>query len=236
MTQNITKSNPNIDQLSSIEIWLKAEYEETGEGFCGNWDVIENAFQKQRMLVLVEDSIPVAFLTYRMEELIVRLDIMEVHPSYRKKGLGRILFNDFTKVAIQSGALAIDLFCSPEESQEFWESVGFELYPEMPHIRTKIWMYKPLVETATIVEFELEREVLELQQTSSAGTNTLTWLVEREEGTDVLIQPIIFPVDDNWNICWRKGRTIFFNGSIRDFKESNISYGDFLIIRELKMH
>jgi GNAT superfamily N-acetyltransferase len=232
--QVTTIDNPNQDQLTSIKSWLREEYEEKEAGFYGNWEAIEKAFENNRMVILAKDSEPVAFLTYRFEELTARIEIMEVHPNYRKKGYGRILFNDFIKIARESKAIVIDLYCSPEESQEFWESVGFELYPEMPHNRTKIWMYKPLVKTATVVEVSFDEEVLELSYSNSDGINTPTWLVERHEVTDLLTKPIIFPVDDNWNICWRKGRTIFFNGSIIDFKESSISYGDFLIVRELK--
>jgi GNAT superfamily N-acetyltransferase len=232
-TQFITINNPSNDHLSIIEVWLKDEYEKTGEGFYGNWELIEKAYHNQQLLVLVVDSTPVAFLTYRIEELTARIDILEVAPRFRKNGYGRIIMNDFMKNTHESGVLAVDLFCASEESLEFWESVGFEKFPEMPHEKSKIWMYKPIVETAAIVESDLDKEVLELQQSTTTGFSIKTWLVERYEGSNMLNHPIIFPVDDNWNLCWRIGSKIFFNDSIKYFRESNISFGDFLIIREL---
>ena len=233
MTHNIKIVSPNINHLSSIKVWLEDEDEETGQGFYSNWDVIEKAYQNQQMLVLAKDSEPIAFLIYRFEELTARLEITEVAPKFRKSGYGRMIVDDFMKMAHKQGSLAVDLYCSPEESQEFWESVGFVKFPEMPHEKSKIWMYKPIVETAAIVESDLDKEVLELQQSTTTGFSIKTWLVERYGGSNMLNHPIIFPVDDNWNLCWRIGSKIFFNDSIKYFRESNISFGDFLIIREL---
>ena len=232
----MTIQNPDKNHLSRIKTWLKAEDEKTGQGFYGNWDVIEKAYQNDKMLVLVRDSKPLAFLIYRIEELTASIDIMEVQPKYREHGFGRLIVDDFIKIATESGALAIDLYCSPEDSMRFWKSVGFEKFPKMPRKKSKIWMYKPIVETASIIELASEEEVLELQQSTSRGSKTLTWLVERNEGTDMLMKPVIFPVDEDWQLCWRKGSEVFFNRSIRDFIESDIYFGDFLIIRELKTH
>jgi len=236
MTHNIKIVSPNINHLSSIKVWLEDEDEETGQGFYSNWDVIEKAYQNQQMLVLAKDSEPIAFLIYRFEELTARLEITEVAPKFRKSGYGRMIVDDFMKMAHKQGSLAVDLYCSPEESQEFWESVGFVKFPEMPHQKSKIWMYKPLVETASTIESNTETEVIELWQSSSMRSADMTWQVERDTGTNMLKQPVVFPVDDNWRLCWRNNNEMFFEDGIKYFREGNICYGNFLIIRELGRH
>ena len=48
-------------------------------------------------------------------------------------------------------------------------------------------------------------DVLQLWRPNTPSNDNILfniWEVERLEGSNMLKQPIVFPVDDNWNLCW----------------------------------
>lgn len=60
---------PSLSDLSTIKSWLKEEMEVTGEGFYGNWNVIEKVFNKNNLITLNYKNTPIGFVTFYKFEI-----------------------------------------------------------------------------------------------------------------------------------------------------------------------
>ncbi|WP_315923219.1 GNAT family N-acetyltransferase [Mesorhizobium sp. SP-1A] len=107
--------------------WLKAERDETGEGFYCNRSVIKDAHDDGEMVALIENDVPVAFIAYGL----TRNGILEVRPDRRGLGYGKALAQAALQREIDDDRRCIlDIECAPETSIPFWEKFGFRIYAE----------------------------------------------------------------------------------------------------------
>lgn len=86
--------NPNSKQLAEIQSWLLKEKENFNEGFYCNWNIIENSSNENQLFVLEFEKMIVGFVSWTDHGgKYVDIDIMEVNPKFRSKGVGRIFYS-----------------------------------------------------------------------------------------------------------------------------------------------
>jgi GNAT superfamily N-acetyltransferase len=125
--------NPTKFQLESIIKWLKKEHLEEldGEsGFYCNRDIIRESFRETEIKCLVQGRITIGFSTFRLRQTYSAIDIFEIRPGFRNKGLGRFLATNMINMLFTAGVPYITLKCVPRESEPFWKGLGFVDYQE----------------------------------------------------------------------------------------------------------
>ncbi len=108
--------------LATVRAWLRAESQETGQGFFCNWSIIERSFQREYLTVIADRGEVVGFLADGTNGP----SILEVRSDARSKGYGRQLANRAIQAAFARGISVIEISCEPVTSVPFWESMGFE--------------------------------------------------------------------------------------------------------------
>ncbi len=116
---------PAQNHLNEIEVWLKEEREKTNDGFYCNWKVIKQAFTKGQMYCAVVNKEALGFLVWWKSGSDGGIDILEVHPKLRGKGVGRRLVEATLTKLGKEGVSAIYLECQPPTSEPFWRHLGF---------------------------------------------------------------------------------------------------------------
>lgn len=229
--------NPSKENLFEIEQWLIDEENKTKLGFYCSWGDIQNSFDKNQLVVLLEDEIAIGFITYSIYEVVVTIWIAEIKPNRKKRGLGHLFLNEFSKVLKKKRRKIIELYCSPISSEKIWRKLNFKNFPPLPH-ETRIWMYRTLVPSLENTKEENQlTEVIELWEAEpyqiSNQKPRWIWEISYKNNSNKLSLPIIKAAYYKWQLCWRIGDTILFKNSIDRFTNSKIEYGNFLIITEL---
>lgn len=116
--------------LSEVLGWLEREHEETGEGFHCNRDIIVSSHQTGELLCAISDQGALAFAVYNLKSVGSAIDILEVHPMHRKKGIGTLLASAAVGRLFEAGSPFVTVQCSPRSSEKFWRSLGFEYEPD----------------------------------------------------------------------------------------------------------
>jgi GNAT superfamily N-acetyltransferase len=112
---NIVKQCTSSD-LDEIFDWLEAEYDEDGEGFWSNRDMME----PENMWVIREDGIAVAFQLGKYSAV-----ILNVRKDRCKCGLGSAMVAASIERAVKDGVNALMIECVPTETWSFWQKKGF---------------------------------------------------------------------------------------------------------------
>ncbi|WP_417786555.1 GNAT family N-acetyltransferase [Tenacibaculum sp.] len=227
---------PTKKHLADIKNWLIEEWNRTNSGFYCNWNVIADEFSKNNLSIITDNDYAIGFAVYRIYEFQAIIDITEVKPTERKKGIAKKLINETLEYFKQKGVLVCELFCSPENSEPFWKRIGFENFPTIPH-NSKINMFKPLVET------------LKPMDKAQSDTNISLWNCEpyqadREKAkwnwdlnfvndSETLTKPIIFPVSSDWQVKLTKNGEKIISDKVKRFPFDLADYGGFMIIRKL---
>ena len=107
--------------VTAIRAWLRSD--RGGSVFCGNWSMIEGGQATGYLSVLcgVNDNQVVGFLLSTDSSL----DIMEIRPSFRRAGLGRMLAQHGLSRIERSGQFGVLIECAPHTSIPFWKKLGF---------------------------------------------------------------------------------------------------------------
>jgi GNAT superfamily N-acetyltransferase len=116
---------PNISHLNQLEVWLKDEYENCGDGFYCNWNVIKRSFDKRQMYCAVVGNEVAGLLVWWKSGTSGGIDILEVHPSLRRKGIGQSLVEASLGKFVKEGVSCVYLECQPPASEPFWRRLGF---------------------------------------------------------------------------------------------------------------
>lgn len=236
--ENVLKTNfnPTEKHLADIKNWLIEEWNKTNSGFYFNWNIIENEFAKNNVSVITENDFAIGFVVFRIYELHAVIDIVEIEPTKRKKGVAKKLVNKTLENFKRKGILVCELFCSPESSEPFWRRIGFENFPALPY-NSRINMFKPLVET------------LKPTEKTKSNTNISLWncepyQAERENAkwnwdlnfavdNETLTKPIIFPVSSDWQVELTQNGQKVISEKVKRFPIDLADYGSFMIIRKL---
>lgn len=240
MTMDITAGinlTPTQLDLRKIEEWLIEEEKASNEGFYCNWTIIENAFNNNTLVTLDFQNSPIGFIVWSKGEIYAEIDILEIKPEYRRRGVGKLFFEEISKYFKQKGFLAIELFCSPRESEPFWKNMGFIKFPNRGYSESDLTYFKPLIRVQPNSENELTDNKIELWDVEPYQKNNSipkwTWYIEHKNNK--LILPIIQPCNCNWNLRWTRNGEIIREDKVKNFstKENRVEYSPFLYIDKL---
>jgi len=227
-------TKPLLSDLENIKDWLIKEDKELNEGFYCNWKIIEKSFQNNKLITLQVHENPIGFIVWSNSSICADIDILEIKPEYRKKGFGKIFFEQVSDYFIKEGYLVIKLFCSPKESEGFWIKMGLEKFPDRGYSENELTYFKTLIDVTPTTENETENK-LELWNVEphEKDKNIPKW---RWEINDNLTNPIIQPCNFNWNLRWTKNGKIIKEGKVKHFisEENTIDYSPFMYIESLE--
>ena len=106
--------------LKEISHWLTQEYETDGAGLYHHLDLITQAHQKGRLVVMHQDSQAAGFHT--CGDILERDSLYAVAPAYRGKGLGRAGIEHLVEKARLQDVVALAVL---SDSSEFWRKLEF---------------------------------------------------------------------------------------------------------------
>lgn len=237
--ENVAKLNfqPTKKHLNDIEKWLEKEWNKTHEGFYCNWNIIEESFEKGNLNVVTENSSAVGFVVYRVYDLTAVIDIVEIRASYRKNGLAKMLINGTLEFLKSNGVLAVELFCSPENSEPFWKKIGFKNFPLLPS-ESRINLYKTLVETTPISEKGKTKSKIKLWNCEPYQADKIEakwiWDLDYISDNGTLDKPLIFPVAQDWQIQLLLNGEVMITDKVKYCGMDDGDYGSFMIIRNIR--
>jgi len=147
MKTNIAIQNATEQDLEFIKMWLKQEQIDTEEGFFPNWNIIEKVYQNNRLIVLIINDSACGFAVCRKSGI----DILEIHPDFRKRGYGRFLVQYIIDKAYEDDLSVVRIECEPETSIPFWKKMGFTVY-ETKELDKNYIGYKVLERKLTLLK------------------------------------------------------------------------------------
>lgn len=231
--------NPKSKHLSQIKSWLEDEYRYHNEGFYCNWDTIVDCYKKKRLFCLIDNDFAIGFVIWLKRIKTVYIDIFEVKREFRGQGNGRFMIDKISEFFLLEGFLALDLQCSPTDSESFWKNMGFITYDDGWKSSNQR-MYKCLIKTlpfANFIKGSKSFPYIELWDCEPFLTNDneprWKWIIKFEDDSNKLVDPIFFPCNDNWKISYRNG-DISIAKKVKYFSDNEIHIDGFLIIKELK--
>jgi GNAT superfamily N-acetyltransferase len=121
-TTEVVEATP--EDITCVLAWLKREYDEDGEGFWCNNNVISDALDRPGcMWVVRRNGEAVAFQLGRYSA-----SILSVRKDYRNSGMGKALVQASIERAFMDNVNALSVQCNPESSLGFWKRMGFVRY------------------------------------------------------------------------------------------------------------
>ncbi len=235
--------SPTDKQVDEIEKWLIAERQKTGDGFYCNWNIIKSSFDKNELATISFNNNTIGFATWRLlTDKTARIEITEVKPTHRKKGIGKKLTTQLLNFLKNKGICVVDLQCSPDTSEPVWKRLGFAEFPDPPenynfNSDDNKKLYSILTEHLQTSSVQSADETIELWNDEPYTTNentppTYIWNLEFIDRTRKLSKPIIHPAHYEWRLRWRiNGKTIK-DDKVKRFN-TEIDFGTFIIIDEL---
>jgi GNAT superfamily N-acetyltransferase len=124
--------------LQEVLVWLKAEREETGDGFYCNRNVIAQSFAVGEGLCAFAEEGIVGFAVFQMFTDGGDVQIVEVKPSARRRGLGSALLLAAVDVLCRQGAKYVDVECTSPEGEALCRRHGFGDYVD-PRNHRREW-------------------------------------------------------------------------------------------------
>jgi len=229
-------TKPTIENLNKIKAWLIEEDEKTQKGFYCNWKLIEKSFENQELIIFQNSDSIIGFITWTNCELYASIDIMEMNPNYRKKGFGKLFYDNVAEYFKSIDLIAVKLFCSPISSEKFWEKMGFIKFPNRGYSESELTYFKPLIEinVPSKNDFENKLELWDLEP-YQLNNNKPKWTWKIETESLKFLKPILQPCNRDWNLRWTKNNEIVKEDKVKYFstKDNEIEFSPFLYIRKL---
>lgn len=112
----------NVDDLSFIARWLKAECEQDGWGLWKSWDGVNKRATEGKFLVCRVAGEAIGFYAYCGKGS----GYLSIRQDYRRQGIGRALVNKAKDIVFASGAEAyvIETIVGGSD-RPFWLALGF---------------------------------------------------------------------------------------------------------------
>jgi predicted GNAT family acetyltransferase len=237
--------SPTEKQVAEIEKWLNAEIQKTGDGFYCEWKIIKSSFDKNELATISLNNKPIGFATWQLTtKKTARIEITEVKPSHRKKGIGKKLITQLLNFLKDKGVYVVDLQCSPDTSEPIWKRLGFVEFPDPPEnynfnsVDNKK-RYSILTEHLQTSSVQSADETIELWNDEPYTTDentppTYIWNLEFIDGTRKLSKPIVHPAHCDWRLRWRINYKTIKDDKVKRFK-TEIEFGTFIIIDDLTL-
>ncbi len=210
--------NPSNSEFCNIKKWLVTEFKKVGSGFYYNLNIIESAFEMNRLFILNYDNKPIGFLVWGSNNICVNFHIFEIKPVYRKKGFGKLFFSLIEDYFIKMDYKVIELFCEPEESEPFWQKMGFIKSPELGYHEHDLTYFKPLINTQDQCDPQIESNIIEVWDVEPYKANILPprWVWSFDTNSSLQL-PILQRVDRNWKIRRSIKGKVIQEGKIKYF-------------------
>lgn len=239
-------------QLQEIQSWLIKANKKGQTNFLSNWHIIKKHIENKLAYIMLIGGKIAAYCIWQGQSKRIRIQILEVNPNLRGKGIGQafvtILLEKFREIHLP----VVDLECMPAESIDFWKKCGFIEFPKSHLLgqpacldefsREGVRLYQTLLSTVNKPNFNisaaLKKERIELwpaepNQVEKNIEPAWAWELHFKVDSDVLQEPIFFPCKQDWQICWRRGRVVLFQGKTKAFPFGQIYNDDFLFIDQL---
>lgn len=222
-------TSPTSADLGQIEIWLKAEFDSTTEGFYCNWETVQQAFQNDGLITYSSGDSIIGFICWSdYDTIYVDLDIMEIHPNFRGEGHGSQFYNLVEAYFKEYDYLVIKLFCSPASSELFWKKMHFIKFPDRGYTENPLTYYKPFIKVNQ-VQKEKSKNRVELwnKEPYLVSNQEPTWIWNISDNSS----PILQPVNGNWNIKLIKDEILVKQSKVKHFDYSKeVCIGPFLYL------
>lgn len=229
------ETRPNRNDIDEVMIWLKREYELTGEGFYNNRKIIFDALKSNEVFVLKYREKSIGLVIWSGEEILVNIDIFVIDNNYRQLGYGRIFFDAITNYLYDNDYKVIKLFCEPKSSEIFWKRLGFEKMHNCGYFEHELTYYKTIVRTASTVYIK-GLDVVELWDVEPYMAEGLhskwKWYVDVRNGK--LTYPIISPCNYDWKLSWSRNGTVVKEDKVKYFTDEDFElYTDSMLYIKL---
>lgn len=230
---------PTTSHLQQIEKWLIDEKNNSGEGFYVNWSIINAFFNRKELAVLTVDNDAVGFCCWRTtSDFSGQFNILEIHPTYRGKGLGAWFNSELEKFFVSNNILVVDVQCVPETSEAFWRKMNFIDVPPNHRFWDKqtTHLFKCLVPSLQPVVEHNNINYIEIWDAEPYATvdKDAKWKWDLDiTGENKLVLPIIQPCHRDWRIRLVLDNKTITDNKVKRFGELEIDYGPYIIIQEL---
>lgn len=233
--------NPTEIEMNEIKSWLYTEDKKTGNGFYCNWNIIEPAYKKGQVVIITYHRKAIGFLMWTAtSHLTARIDIAEIKPSFRNKGIGKILIEGFSEFLVEKNIYLITLDCSPINSKPIWIKLRFIEYKNIgsngEHYESYD-LYKIIIPHLNKNNDDATSNIIKMWNCSpydvASKSPFAVWNFEFEQYTNQLRLPIIYPAYDDWTLQISVTNAIIYEGKIKSFSDQ-IIFNDFLIIRNIQ--
>jgi GNAT superfamily N-acetyltransferase len=123
--------------LQDVLDWLKEEHEQGGEGFYCNRNIIAKSFRVGEGLCAMAEGRTIGFAVFQLFTDGGDIQIVEIHPSARRRGLGSQLLLAAVNVLRDRGAHYVDVECTSPEGEALCRHHGFEDYVDPRNHRSQ---------------------------------------------------------------------------------------------------
>lgn len=245
MNDVIVSFEPNFNQLNNIKDWLLIEdQKERYAGFYCNWhNSVEFSISRKEIAIILLNGQPIGFLTWLGDEKVIKIQIAEIKPGFRKMGYGRLLTDSVLNKLQHRGCMVAYLHCQPAKSERAWKKIGFKRYPNLPDFvnyndeEQGRHLYRILVSSAKASKSNEANEVISLWAVERYQADRFSpkwfWELTFEGDTRKLNDPIIAPVNCNWNMALTINEEIIKSSEIKHFTKGRIEFNGFLILEDL---
>lgn len=221
-------------ELNEIEDWLKSDKlnSKKGNSFYNNWDLICKAHRENTIAIIKLENIIIGYSIWSVIEIGAIIDIFEIKPDYRKRGVGKYFFKKISDNFILNNFKVIRLFCEPKKSEIFWIKMGFrkfsyvsESIPDLSYFKPLIVINEPKINTDSCNKLEL----WDLEPHLAKKTKP-KWIWDIDYDN---FQPILHPCNSDWNIRLSIKEKIIKEKKVKYFSKKEIQFDYFIFIDEL---
>jgi len=219
--------HPTENQLEMVRNWLLQEDENRNEGYICEWNQITTAFHEHRLLLFQNQDGIYGFVTWEKYPMpYVSISRMEIHPEFRKQGIGDLFFWKSIDFFRLSGFVAVILLNLSEENEKLAKKMDFKEI-HLPIENTEKFFFMPLIATNEPTK-EHPKNRFELWKSSEIAENQAPHYVwEYEHGHF----PIFLPCDKNWRFQLIKENITVRSARLADLDTNDdLFFGPFLFI------
>ena len=111
------------------------------ENKTGNIKSISNAFSRQQLIVIIDNTDIVGLCAYDINSDYGKINVIEIKKTYQRNGLGTILFEFVISIMLDKQVKLIEIFVHPIEIKPFWDKLKFT---EFSNDNGNLYMHKTL--------------------------------------------------------------------------------------------
>jgi hypothetical protein len=233
--------NPTEEQITEVENWLVEEKKTSDEGFFCNWELIYKSYQKKECAILISNQKVIGFGTWSIFDQTSKLEIIEIHPKFRRKRFGEFIINEIIIELTKQNCFVINADCINEKSEKLLRKLKFEqLSSHELWDAENIKMFKVIIPNLKNSEQKLETgNCIELwddePHMKERKQPKWIWNLTLKSNTNILVEPIVIPCIGDWNIRWTKDNKLIKENKVKYFMREEIRFGKFMKLEKLEL-